>query len=325
MFKKEEVVHLEAESPQELGKILDYLSDEKDLRQHLASLDIYGQGVLVQQFELPCLKDRELRNALKLEAVELLSFAPEDIDVDYQILTKGEKVSGVFIAASRNILEQYVAFLRKSQLFPLRISALILREVNSFHKKYLQKIKDKNCCLIVNPKDNIVNLAIFSKGNLELLRDVNYISFDEMAHEVMQTIRYYQGKRPDKELDEVYLITTSIDSDRLSKVLELECGNANIIKEQRTEKNQVQPDMHGPELFNINLIRKSSVSLPVRKLVLYGMNAVILIFLFITGIQIYEYRAMNVKITQLKTSYNPADYEYARNLEIKKELLKHGK
>jgi len=69
MFKKEEVVHLEAESPQELGKILDYLSDEKDLRQHLASLDIYGQGVLVQQFELPCLKDRELRNALKLEAV----------------------------------------------------------------------------------------------------------------------------------------------------------------------------------------------------------------------------------------------------------------
>ena len=324
MVKKKEPVYLEAQSPQELDRVLEYIAERNELQQRFASLDIYGHGIFVQQFEMPNMKEHELKNALRLEAVELLSLSPEDVDIDYQILHAGETIKGVFAAISSNILGQHISFLNKAKLIPLKVSALILHEVNMFYKDNFQKIKDKNCCLISNPKDRVINLAIFNKANLELLRDIYFVSPEEMEHETVETIKYYLGKNTGKRLDEIYMITGTVDADKLSKALEAEC-DAKIFMEQRSGRDVSHLNFSGQDLFNINLIKKSSVSISARKAMLYCLNIAIIVLICIAGMQLYRLKITHAKMNRVKYSFNPEDYKYARDLAAKKELLKNVK
>lgn len=324
IFKKENLLYLEAMSPQDLDNTLKHIAEKKDIRQNLVCLDISDQGVLVSQFELPNLKNRELENTLKLEAVELLSLLPEQVEIDYQVTHRSENIKGVFAAISKNVLEQYIAFLNKANLIPLKVSALILNEVNDFYKKNLQRIKDKVCCMIVSSKDHVVNLAIFNKGDIELLREIHFIPFEEAESEAVETIRYYLGKHLGRKLDEIYLFTRPMNTDNLSKDLESEF-DAKIIKEEIAGQTSRSTSLSGQGLFDINLVKKSSVSIPARKSILYAMNVAITALIIITGLQIYNFIKMDETLRQLKYSYNPEDYKYAMDLAAKKELLKNVK
>ena len=96
---------LEAESPEELAQTLIKLSENKPLQSRFAGLTIYGPKVLVRQFDLPRLKTGELKNALQLEAVELLHLKPEEIELDYQVLCSAkDKTEGIFAAAPKKLL-----------------------------------------------------------------------------------------------------------------------------------------------------------------------------------------------------------------------------
>jgi Tfp pilus assembly PilM family ATPase len=222
MFKKEEILHLEADSPENLGKQLEYLQEAGKIKRHgLASLDIYGHTVLTRQFELPMLKSRDISNALKMEAVELLSTAPHDLEVDYRtIMRSKDKVSGVFVAVSKRMLEQYVAFLRKSKLVPISIGVRILNVMNAFLYSHVAGLQDKIFCMIDCAQKSIVDLAVFEKGNLRLLREIPYSGIEELKQEISQSLRYYLSKDGTKKLSEVYVSGEIPQSDALLKTLE---------------------------------------------------------------------------------------------------------
>lgn len=309
---KEDLLCLEAQSADELAKTLGELSEKKAIEPRFAALSIYGPKVLVRQFTLPQLKPTELKNALQLEAVELLHLKPEEIEFDYQVLCASEdKMQGVFVAAPRALLEEYMAACEGAGLILTSIAARIISEVNSFF--HTHTIVSNNFGLLVFRPKNIVYLAGFDNYKCLVLREIQYETLSEAGQEIIESFRYFFGKSIYKE-GEVHISGELSDKGSLIAKLENELN----IKTQRDDAVDTACAIGAPEgLFRINLIRKYAVSLTSRKNIHRALNFALAASVLICVIAGINALNLHLQIKQITASYKSSKHSHALSLQQK--------
>lgn len=310
---KENILRLESYSPEELIGQLQKLSKDKAGRASFMELSVYGPKVLVRQFDLPCLNARELKNALRLEAVELMHLKPEDIELDYQALYRGEdKIQGLFAAAPKELLEEYIAACRDEGLILTGIAARVISEVNSFF--YTHTIESNNFGLLLFRPDNMVYLAGFDNYRCLVLREIHYETLSEAGQEITESLRYFFGKSVYKE-GQVHICGEIADKDSLIAKLENELN----IKTRRDDAIDTALSHSGAQggLFRINLIRKYAVSSRARNNIRRALNFALTVcaaLCIIAGINALN---LHLQIKQINASYKSPGYAYAISLQQK--------
>lgn len=317
---KKPILNLEIMSPAELDNTLSSITQGSNHTDHQVALNLFGPQILVRQFDLPPLTKREIKNAIKLEATEVFSLLPEEIEIDYQILDSSkDKIKGVFTAIPKTLLNDYISRIDKAKLTPLKLSANILSRINYFLKE--NAIENKNVCLIDFYKANIINIAIFDNKECRLLREINYENLNDAEREIMYSLKYTSGRSANKQFDAIYLLGDSTGKDDII---------ANLKQELNTEVKNYSIDSQLNDgltelFFNIDLINGNRISPSLRRKLLFASNSVLIIslllFLFfsiITNLQ-------NKEIKNLSASYKPSDYGYAKGLQQKLGSLKNAK
>jgi len=317
------VLQLEAISPEDLKN---KLAEKPELNNKFISLSICGQKVIVRQVELPKLSARDLRNTLKLEAAELLSLSPHEVELEYQILSSGpDKINGIFVAMPRETLEQYYAQITNAGAVPLCITAQILSTIDASlaGMSYL----DRSFSLINFSENGRAYLALFSTGRCELLREINYENLSEAGHEISQSLRYALSKSANKEAQELYFTGQTKDKSELIAKLETEFNIKGKLLALDSQNN-IAPNR--VNYFNLNLINKYTLSLGLRRKLHCFANAALiavsLVFIVVVAVNL----KLDGRIKALKSDFNPSQkvVEYGNkisDLQGKIKLLENEK
>lgn len=308
---KENILRLESFSPEELADQLQKLSEDSAGKARFVELSVHGPKILVRQFDLPLLKARELKNALRLEAVELMHLKPEEIELDYQVLSASEdKTQGVFAAAPKELLEEYIAACKGAGFILTSIEARIIAEVNYCLSGYA--VKSNNFGLLVFRPDNMVYLAGFDNHRCLVLREIRYETFNEAGQEIIESLRYFFGKSVYKE-GQVHICGKIADKDSLIAKLENEL-NIKIVKHSGPADTN-QDGSSG--LFKINLIKGRAVSPGLRKNIRAGLNLVLAVFALLCLVLGINALNLHLQIKQITDSYKSSRHSYALSLQQK--------
>ena len=314
--------NLQCASPEELDKALSDLSIKVNgSGVNTVHLNLYGSQILVRNFELPALSAKEIKGALRVEAAEVFSLMPEEIEVDYQVIySVKKKIKGVFIAIPKKIFNAYIDRIIKAKLIPAKITANAIYRINYF--LYKNKIENRNFCIIDFYKDGIINLAVFdNKGKCELLREFQYENIDDAEREIMYSLKYASGKSASKGLYDVWA---------LGQVNNKEAMVANLKQALNTEIKpyDIDAQLNGSlseGFFNIDLVKNNVFFLSARKKALQLFNAVLavgLLFLLVFGIKLIH---QHLLIKKLSSSFTASQYSQAAGLQEKIKLFNHEK
>jgi hypothetical protein len=322
---KNDILVLEATSPEELEQNLSAILEEKGIHNSLALLSISGPQVMVRQFELPQLSLHDLKNNLRLEAVELLNLTPNEVEIDYQIIeSQDDKIKGIFAAAPRKLLEEYLSILMKVKLIPVTITANILTIVDAFLSRI--NTQSESFYLLDFATKNTINLAVFDKGHCELIRKISYENTDEAKQEILQSLRYACGRSTCKQPDEVYFSGDLSDKDGLISDLKTEINSK---AEQIDLAVGTKESNLSKSYFKINLIKKYAFPLPLRNKISHAFNFAIgisLIIFVIMAIKILKTDSLLKSITKdINSSIKKTNYDYIKSLQEKINLLSNEK
>lgn len=321
---KKNMINLEISSAEELQKQLEEIVKEKKRRTGFAELVIYGSDILVRQFDLPYLKAQDLVNALKFDAVEILSLPMQAIKLDYKVFDSSEnRIKGIFIAMPIEKLNEYTQSFIKTRIMPVKLTAGCLSELGKFFAINPEAIKN-NFCFLDFPKPNTVNLAVFINGHCELIREIIYENFNEAERSILDSLNYSYGRSVTKQLSKIYFSGDMEGKEELVKRLEK--------KIEIEPKSSFTSHTHNPvkstylEFFSgFNLLKKFSVILPIRNGILLIEKVLLLAVLILCTITAVKIFKDSRSVKEAAYSINAKDYEYARNLQEKVRILKNGK
>ena len=320
---KEGLVAFEVSSPEELRAALDSFSEKRSSQTRFAELRIYGSGILVRQFELPNVSLGELKNALKLEATEIFSLPPQDIELDYKIFSSSEhKIKGMFLAIPNKLLQEYLSCFDATDIIPVKMTANIIAVAGDFLLN--NRTARKSFCLVDFSKTNIINMTVFINGQCELLREIYYDGIDDAEEKVINSLKYIYGKSASKRLNKIYYSGDLFDKDalvlRLQEKIDVEPESGNA-----TDRDIMPSTPKSDIFFKINLFKKYVPSLPMRNGILRTERVALTIFLLFFLILGAKTLREGLSIRHLRSSFSRTDYDYARSLQEKVNLLSHGK
>ena len=314
---------LSVSSPAELHKQLESLACVRKQQLCFAELQIYGSGILIRQFDLPHLASRELLNALKLEAIELLSVPTSAIALDYQIMDfSGERIRGIFIAMPAERVREYKNCLRLTQVIPIKMTAKCISVLGEFLADHPEALKN-NFCFLDFSKSNIINLAVFINGQCELIREIIYENVNDAEQAVLDSLKYSYGRSVAKKLNKLYFSGIIEEREDLIKSLE---GKIEIEPKLAFAGGPSQlAKEHYHELFlRLNLLKKDYLIAPFRSTLLQTEKIFLtagIVCCIALGINIIK-GAQSIK--RLQSSFSITDYEYARLLQEKLKVPNNG-
>jgi len=302
------ILAVDASSPEELTKKLSQL--KVDGKPGFISFAICGPRVLIRPFHFDNVPLKEVKNRLKMEAVELLSLGSDEIVFDYQILKSTiATVEGVFVCAPDKLMDEYCAVLKNAKLTPLKVTAYPFARMNAFFHKH--KNIAGRFCLLDFTKDGKINLAVFTKYQYELLREIPYADSQEAITEVIQSLRSANAKSPDKGFKNIYW---SGDFDQKKELIK-ELEGFYKIKVTPDDEDDVCEALRLEEnYFHLNLAGECFCSSRQRKMVLTVSHVLIGLFLLnavILGVKMVK---NNMAIKNVKGSFTAKEYQYAQRL-----------
>jgi hypothetical protein len=273
------VLQLEALSPEALKGQLEAIPKSSKLENKFVVLSVPSKQAIVRNFELPVLSAKELRSALAIQAVEVFSLHPEEIEIDYQVLSnKGAKSRGFFLAMSKSAVKDYYRLVAKSGLIPFVLTSRMLMVINSILTRVPSSAKMSYILSFTGEKGAF--LALFNEGECELLRDISYDDTAEAKQEISNSLRYVLGKSAVKHPPELYLCGDIAGKEELITGLENEFNfKAKLVELSTPGFN----DADG--YFKLNLFKEYTVSLSSRRKLHYFANialiAVSLVFIMV--------------------------------------------
>lgn len=321
----DKVFNFGVSSPQELQKQLEgVLGENKKTESGFAEINLYGPGVLVRQFDLTGISPRELKSALKLEATEILSLLPEEIELDYQTFSEQQDgIKGFFVAIPKKALREYLSCFDQAKIMPVKMTADIIAAVGNFLLQHQDE--KKNFCLLSFSKVNIINLAVFINGQCKLLREVHYEQPSDAEEEVINSLKYVCGRSFNKQLNKVYFSGELSGREALVARLR-EKIDVDPLSGDSAASADVASAAAGPEVFlQINLLKRYALSLPLRNRILQISNIAIgicLLSCFLLALSIIK---KNLLVGDLRSSFSSAEYDYAVGLQQKVKALNYAR
>lgn len=323
---RDKVLQLEALSPEELKNKLADMPRGNRPKDKFISIGALGSQVIARNFELPIVSAREIKNALRFEAVETFSLGAEDIEIDYQVFSAEDgKSKGVFLAMPKPALKDYYAQVSKAGYIPLALTAQILVALNAALTRIPSPAEAFYILDFIGEKSAF--LALFNQGQCELLRDISYDNIAEAKQEISNSLRYALGKSSAKHPQELYFSGEVAGRDELIVSLENEFNvksTAIDLKAAPAKGNQARG------YFNLNLFKDYTATLAFRnKLsrflnICLGLASLIFILTFIGSLRV------SARVKAFKKEFDPSGKAGGYDSKIKElkekiELLENEK
>jgi len=310
-------VALATTSPEDLQDQLSTLSPEEKQKKYI-TLAVSGAEVLVQLFEVPFGKVRQVKEQLLGTAVELLNLPVNQIAFDFQIFSSSEnKTSGVFVCVPKSIIENYLLVIQAFHFVPFKIIPYILSSINAF---YLQnEAHEKRFCLLDFSRDGYINLAVINQQNFEVLRKVPYEHNDEGLFEVTQSLRCACARSAVKHFDHIFFSGVISEKDRFIDEIEKTFETKAVYKDSICIKSALASE---ETFFSLNFVRETTLTMVQRQKILNGINAVVLLALigtYFLGVQIYKTDKLIKELNSQNVTYR---LNYVQSMgERTKEIL----
>jgi hypothetical protein len=317
---KKELIYLKATSPEVLANELSELAKNSSLRGLLAVLGIAGEKAILRQFEVAHLTSNELKSHLRLEAAELLSASPEDIELSYQIFSSTDKIKGIFVAAQRILLVEYLRCCQSFGIVLTEINSAILSTANAF---LLEHRDNEGClCFIDFFGKGILHLTVFDGAICILVREIHFDNDGQAFEEIANSLKYSCSKVVSKKFSQIFVSGSYSEKTdltlRIEKEFEAKINLVNI------EASLAQQDLSN-NFFKINLMNYLVVSSGTRSNILRALNIILAFSVIVFAF--FSVSAINnaYTIKKLRASFSAQDYEFAKGLQERLNLLSHAK
>ena len=154
---------------------------EAKLTTDKVAASVAGPLVAVRHLQFPKLSQDELKGAIHWEGSQVIPFNIEDVYIDFQILPSGgdataEKMEVLFIAASRQVIDDRFRLIQKSGLEPRVVDIDALAMLNCFQKgrdrQGDQIHTDTPTTALLNIGARFTNLVVINSSSRPFTRDI---------------------------------------------------------------------------------------------------------------------------------------------------------
>ncbi len=164
--KKKEVATLEA---------LRTLIRDHRINTRRIVLGVGGESVIVRRVNLPLMRKRELKQAIRWEAERYIPYPIDEICLDFHILEetsfrKKKEMAVVLVGVKKEVVENHLGLLQKADIIPQIIDANALALYNVFDLSYREGMKR---AAILEIGHQVTTLVLMDEGNLFLVRNIN--------------------------------------------------------------------------------------------------------------------------------------------------------
>jgi len=118
--------------------------------------------------------EKEMREAVMIEAEQMSAFDMNDVEIDYSVLERDEeakKMKVLMVVAKNDIILSYIDFLGEAGLRPMKIDVDLFALTNIFHHNYdMEKYKS---CVLLNIGTESTVAAFLRNGIYHSSRDIS--------------------------------------------------------------------------------------------------------------------------------------------------------
>jgi type IV pilus assembly protein PilM len=143
------------------------------IREKRVAVAVGGHSVIIKKIAVPQMTLGELEEQIKWEAEHHVPFDPEDVQIDYQVLTE-ENAQGqmelLLVAAKNELLNDYAAVARDAQLKPVVVDLAAFAVQNAYERNY--GFGPDETVALVNVGASISTINIVSGGITNFTREV---------------------------------------------------------------------------------------------------------------------------------------------------------
>ncbi len=143
------------------------------IREKRVAVAVGGHSVIIKKISVPQMTVGELEEQIKWEAEHHVPFDPEDVQIDYQVLTQ-ENAQGqmelLLVAAKNELLNDYAAVARDAQLKPVVVDLAAFAVQNAYELNY--GFGPEETVALINVGASISTINIVSGGVTNFTREV---------------------------------------------------------------------------------------------------------------------------------------------------------
>ena len=220
----EEKVPIETKVIEIIALLKDELRKNK-IEAKEATISLSGRDLIIRNFEIPLLPQRELHSAINFEVKKYIPFRVEDLISDFQL--KYDKPSHtnlvLFMGVKKDVLDKYISIL--SQL-DLKITAIEYSAFSLSRCLKLAGLRDTGVVGILGvdlSQEDEVNFTVLEDGFPLFSRDITLVggpeefqgvplteagaNLEKLKTEIRISLDYYQRKFPQRSIKKMFLIS----------------------------------------------------------------------------------------------------------------------
>lgn len=174
--------------------------------------------VIFDYLKFPVLDEKELANAVKLEAEQRISSDINEVSIDYKRLGVKDgngQENILLVAVPKEITRKKVNIAEKAGLDPLVMDVEPLALLNCLITLADDSRKENESIGILNIGSNITNLSIISKDNFPIIRNINFggdkfskfiVKEAKLSFKEAENLKKEPGKLKDRGIDVFQMI-----------------------------------------------------------------------------------------------------------------------
>ncbi|MDL1968412.1 MAG: pilus assembly protein PilM [Deltaproteobacteria bacterium] len=160
--------------PEKVVNSIRQLFEANNIKEKNVAISIGGYSVIIKQIDVQTSSEKQLQETIHLEAEQYIPFDISEVNIDYQILEKGEadsnQMSVILIAAKQEVINEYINLVQTAGLNPCIIDVDDFALQNIFEANY--DLTDENVVLIDIGANN-TSLNILESHSSVFMRDVS--------------------------------------------------------------------------------------------------------------------------------------------------------
>jgi len=159
------------EAMKQMAMVIKKLVKDVGLKQKKVVFSLPENEVVSRLIPMPAMKDNEIKAALRFEAETFVPYPLEDVQLDYEIVSKDEtgKMLVFAVAAKTELIDKYLKLLKMSGLSPMAVEAQAVALVRSVqHSTEFEK-----SAMLVDLGDKFSDVVVFKDRKIFMTRVVS--------------------------------------------------------------------------------------------------------------------------------------------------------
>jgi type IV pilus assembly protein PilM len=153
------------------------LFDGRHIKTKDVAASLSGNAVIVKKISLPIMTDAELAESIYWEAEQYIPFDIQDVNLDYQILDKGDPAAGrnnlevLLVAAKKEKIADYTGVISQAGRSPIIVDVDAFALQNAYEVNY--GLENEQVVVLLNAGASAININIVTGDQSVFTRDIS--------------------------------------------------------------------------------------------------------------------------------------------------------